>query len=1007
MSDKKPLENDNGQTFATEVTMVDEKQAAETAPSAENGGKTFATEVTMVDEKHATAEEDPTVALSKIPESKAAAAAAGLQPGDRLDRYVVVRKLGQGGMGSVYLVRHETLGVFRAAKVLSHALYARGGEFVNRFIQEAKIACAISHPNIVNVLDVGEDAGHGMCYIIMEYVDGGTVHNVLRASKRFSELHALIIVEAAAEALQAASAQKIVHRDIKPDNIMLTRRGEVKLADLGIAKNNEEDVQLTRSHVMMGTPAYLAPEQARDAHSVDVRADIYSLGATLYEMLTGEIPYPGKSTYDILAKLMSSPVPDPRVLAPNVSPQTAKLVMRMLAKEAKHRPASAAELLKEIRSLNVLPSDLDPQQSIRELLEESGAGKYSPTSGTSVTGKPPSIWLTRRKPVLIAGAAAALVLIAGIPLALMWATRDSGSPAPAPKNTPTAAVSPAAAVTPVKTETQKAADAVKADARKAAETVKTEAAKAADAVKADARKAAETVRTEAKKAADAAIKAETRKAAEDAAAKAETQKTAAVTPVKTETQKAADAVRTDVPKTAETVRTEPPRTVSPAAATTPPALPAPATISVSAEIDPVGARAVLNNDQGKTVAERTVPISGRIRFDLPEGRYMLRVSAPGRESIERVFPVSSRRTITGVKIILPQSLALCTLSFYGSPKLLEYARNNGVEIRVDNGSWTRVTKFPHQLEVSRQTHTLELRGQGVKPLSQSLRVAPDQTSCSAEFYLSAQEARVEIAAPANEVVQINLTGIWEPLHNSVRLPPFRAYELKWRVSGKEQRPVSIPELMPGTVRKVTLELPRKTVLPGAAEFAEAEKLAKEEKYAEAVEKYAAASEKGHPEADYQLGYFAETGKGRWFSSDTDALGFYRRGAAAPRNDARAQYRIGLFYENGRGGLARDLKTALKWYVRAAERHNPDAMYRLGMAYKSGEGDLAIDFNKMLANFSAAAEAGHADAQYELGFCYENGLGLPISVSQAKFWYDKAAAQGVEKAALRGKALEIK
>ena len=338
MNDKDPSEDLNASAYETALTIVQEdeektgekREDASAAPAETPGTEAPASEA-PADDAPGT-ETSATVLLQQTPVSTrvGTVATGDFQPGDHIDRYTVVRKLGQGGMGSVYLVRHETLRVFRAAKVLSGALYLRGGEFVDRFIREARLACSINHPNVVNVLDVGEDRERGICWLIMEYVDGGTVRDVLRSVPKLSEVHAVIIAEAVASALAAAAQQKIVHRDIKPDNIMLTRRGEVKLADLGIAKNNEENVQLTKSHVMMGTPAYLAPEQAMDAHSVDVRADIYSLGATAYEMLTGSIPYPGKSTYDILAKLVSAPVPDPRRLSDTVSPQTAKLVMRML-----------------------------------------------------------------------------------------------------------------------------------------------------------------------------------------------------------------------------------------------------------------------------------------------------------------------------------------------------------------------------------------------------------------------------------------------------------------------------------------------------------------------------------------------------------------------------------------------------------------------------------------------------------------------------------------------------
>ena len=154
-----------------------------------------------------------------------------------------------------------------------------------------------------------------------------------------------MIVEAIAAALQAAEEHNIVHRDIKPDNIMFTRRGEVKLADLGIAKVDGQNTDLTKTNVMIGTPAYLPPEQARTAKGVDARADIYSLGATFYEMLTGEQPYPGENSIEVLHKLFLTPVPDPRKINPAVSAATAAIVMKMMAKDPKNRFQNATELL--------------------------------------------------------------------------------------------------------------------------------------------------------------------------------------------------------------------------------------------------------------------------------------------------------------------------------------------------------------------------------------------------------------------------------------------------------------------------------------------------------------------------------------------------------------------------------------------------------------------------------------------------------------------------------------
>ncbi len=376
----------NEEVYRTAMTMIPEgtpEREDVSRPAAgndESPPETAYTEMTMLQESPPPEKTTGTPA----PRPSHPEGPRTLQPGDQVDKYIVIKLLGRGGMGSVYLVRHATLGVYRALKVLSRTISEENESFVTRFIQEANTAGTINHDNIVNVVDVDVLREQNLCYIVMEYIDGGTVRDVLRTTPRLSEEDTVIIMTAVAEALAAAAEHGIIHRDIKPDNIMLTRRGTVKLADLGIAKNNAEDIELTMSHMMMGTPAYLSPEQAKDAKTVDARADIYSLGASCFEMLTGRLPYPGQSTYDILGKLMSEPVPDPRSLVGTISPQTARLVMKMMAKKPRDRFASARELLREIAKLNILPPDKDHQESIKSLLENIGAGNYIPTSPETV-----------------------------------------------------------------------------------------------------------------------------------------------------------------------------------------------------------------------------------------------------------------------------------------------------------------------------------------------------------------------------------------------------------------------------------------------------------------------------------------------------------------------------------------------------------------------------------------------------------------------------------------------
>jgi len=410
-SEQSPPQANNSvpQEYATSVTMT-----GDVTPKNPDVPPEYATAVTMAGNKQeAEKQSEP------VHETAMTMAGKGTQvmkrqylfeTGETLGKYKIEATLGKGGMGEVYLSRHTALEVTRAIKVLPQEISARDKQFAERFLREAKLACSIRNANVVNVMDVETDTERGISYIVMEYVDGGTVRDALRAHKRLSEEQALVIVTAVAEALAAAAEFKIVHRDIKPDNIMLTKRGEVKLADLGIAKTTADDVSLTMSNVMMGTPAYLSPEQAKDAKNVDVRADIYSLGATLYEMLTGQVPYTGSSAYDILTKLVSEPVPDPRAINPAITAATAKLTMKMLDKNPAHRPSDANELLKELENIGgAAKRGPEAQRLIREALSKAiGETLITPIS----TVKNKTIAGRLKSPSIIAATALLLVVIA-------------------------------------------------------------------------------------------------------------------------------------------------------------------------------------------------------------------------------------------------------------------------------------------------------------------------------------------------------------------------------------------------------------------------------------------------------------------------------------------------------------------------------------------------------------------------------------------------------------------
>lgn len=275
------------------------------------------------------------------------------QPGETFRGYVIERLLGKGGLGAVYLVRHEMLDTLYALKVLYPDVAAANPSYIKRFLREAKIATRIRHPNLVAVHDCGFDSVKGAYYLVMDYVTGGDLRQAIAFAGKFEPDKAVEIILQAANALAAAQKFNVVHRDIKPENIMLQADGTVKLVDLGIAKaENLGDSLQTKTDSVFGTPAYVSPEQALSAADVDARADIYSLGIVLFEMVAGRPPFVGKGAPQILAQVMSDdPVPDVRDVNPAVPPNLAVLIRRMCVKERERRIPNATSLLAEFAKM--------------------------------------------------------------------------------------------------------------------------------------------------------------------------------------------------------------------------------------------------------------------------------------------------------------------------------------------------------------------------------------------------------------------------------------------------------------------------------------------------------------------------------------------------------------------------------------------------------------------------------------------------------------------------------
>lgn len=270
---------------------------------------------------------------------------AQLKVGTYFGDYFVERLLGHGAMGAVYLVRavsgaHYAVKVMRPEGELADNIH----ELRLRFAREAKFAMEVRHENLVSVYDYGEDPDTGLCFILMDYVAAGSLGEQLEQGACLSVGDAFSVAIQVSRALAIAHSKGLVHRDIKPDNILLDADGTVKLADLGVAKLADSSV-VTSTGMMVGTPAYMSPEQMLDSRNIDGRSDIYSLGIVLFRMLTGERPNEGCSVVELMAKAVArEPVPDVRTLRPELSESVARAVSKMCAPDVNQRPQTAAEV---------------------------------------------------------------------------------------------------------------------------------------------------------------------------------------------------------------------------------------------------------------------------------------------------------------------------------------------------------------------------------------------------------------------------------------------------------------------------------------------------------------------------------------------------------------------------------------------------------------------------------------------------------------------------------------
>ncbi|MGD9099138.1 MAG: protein kinase, partial [Anaerolineae bacterium] len=269
--------------------------------------------------------------------------------GQTLDRYEIVELIGEGGMATVYRARQPRLQRDVALKVMQPVL-AADPTFRQRFEREAQTVANLRHPNILTVHDYGE-SDDGQLYLVVEYVRGGALRDALEQGMALER--AVEITAQVAEALDYAHGQGVVHRDVKPNNILLTRDGRPLLADFGLVKPIQSDRRLTATGVMLGTPDYMAPEQVQ-GEEVDGRADIYALGVMLYEMLTGQHPYSGETPMSVALKHLSEPMPRPSKVNPSVSPMLDEIVAKATAKSPHERYQRAGDMARALREVLIL-----------------------------------------------------------------------------------------------------------------------------------------------------------------------------------------------------------------------------------------------------------------------------------------------------------------------------------------------------------------------------------------------------------------------------------------------------------------------------------------------------------------------------------------------------------------------------------------------------------------------------------------------------------------------------
>jgi len=300
--------------------------------------------------------------------------------GQQIPGYRILGKLGAGAMATVFKAKQLSLDRTVAIKVLPRK-FSKNEDFIRRFYAEGRAAAQLNHPNIVQAYDVGQ-AGE-FHYFIMEYVDGTTVFDQIVRHKRFTEDDAIDIAIQIAEALLHAHDRGLIHRDVKPKNVMLTAEGVAKLADMGLARAiSDKEAAEAEAGKAYGTPYYISPEQIRGEKKITPAADIYSLGATLYHMVTGAVPFDGKNPADVMRKHLKAELVPPDHVNPKLSAGISQIIEMMMAKDPAQRYKNCNDLLTDLRAVRkgeqpvIARREFDEDlQSLAKVEQEAAAGE--------------------------------------------------------------------------------------------------------------------------------------------------------------------------------------------------------------------------------------------------------------------------------------------------------------------------------------------------------------------------------------------------------------------------------------------------------------------------------------------------------------------------------------------------------------------------------------------------------------------------------------------------------